>query len=182
MLRSVCYQSSVTPENQEYSGSEAKLFFNKSPKWKPQWPHKKVWLLKHWRIQSGGKGARDECAPPTPPNPISFIFMQFSAKLLRNSKFSPPLQGAGAPPRLGNPGSATVKEIFAQIFSFSFPQVHTYDEDSCSCRCNNEHDAVRCAANQHWENMQCACMCNEKPSCARDEVFNNSTCRYWSFP
>ena len=43
-----------------------------------------------------------------PIGPISFIFMQFSAKILQNNRFSAQTQGL-ALPRLGNPGSATVE-------------------------------------------------------------------------
>ena len=181
LRRYACYQSSVTPENQEYSGSKAKWFLNNnnSLKLKHQWLDK-IGLHTDAPVKALKMGALRMRALPL--GSIPFIFIQFSVKIFRNNRFSPPPQKLAAPPRLGNPGFATVKDIFAKIFSFSFPQVHTYDEDSCSCRCNNEHDAVRCAANQHWENMQCACVCNEKPSCAHDEVFNNSTCRYWSFP
>ena len=39
-----------------------------------------------------------------PLGPISFISMQFLAKILPNSRFLPQTQGLA--PRLGNPGSA----------------------------------------------------------------------------
>ena len=42
----------------------------------------------HWRIQEGGGGLLRR-APPLPLGPISFIFMQFLAKILRNNRFLP---------------------------------------------------------------------------------------------
>ena len=47
------------------------------------------------------RGARD------PRGPISFIFMQFSAKILPYNRLSHRTQGLAAPCRLANPGSAT---------------------------------------------------------------------------
>ena len=51
------------------------------------------------------RGARKR----SPLGPISFIFMQFSAKILSNNRFSPQTQGGWCPPCpcLGNPGSVT---------------------------------------------------------------------------
>ena len=42
-------------------------------------------------------------------SPITFIFMQFSAKILPNNKFLHQIQGLVTTPQLRNPGSATGK-------------------------------------------------------------------------
>ena len=63
-----------------------------------------------WQTSIGGsKGGRQGRAPPPPPlGPNSFIFMQFLGKFGQNNRLAPPPWGL-APPRLGNPGSATDK-------------------------------------------------------------------------
>ena len=45
-----------------------------------------------------------------PVNPISFIFMQFSAIILPNNRFLPEIQEFVSS-RLGNPGSGTVQGV-----------------------------------------------------------------------
>ena len=59
-----------------------------------------------WQIQGEGRGARDS-RPLL--GPIPFIYMQFSAKILSNNRFTPSPQGLAPPPGLGNPGSATAE-------------------------------------------------------------------------
>ena len=56
----------------------------------------------------GSRGWRQGRAPP-PLGPNSFIFMQFSVKIWPNNRLAPPPWKL-APPRLGNPGSATERE------------------------------------------------------------------------
>ena len=47
-----------------------------------------------------------------PLSPISFIFMQFLAKILPNNEILPQTQGLiPPPPSLGNPGSATTRIV-----------------------------------------------------------------------
>ena len=73
-----------------------------------------MWRIIGWQGGRGGamaesrEGVLGTCKPPSPiPRPISFIFMQFSAEILLNSRFSPQTQRLTARPYLGNPGSAT---------------------------------------------------------------------------
>ena len=67
-------------------------------------------------VGEGGRGAFSQVQPMADPRgiardpwgPISFIFMQFSAKILPNISFFAPNSGIGPHPlRLGNLGSAT---------------------------------------------------------------------------
>ena len=67
----------------------------------------------HWRIQMRG-GARD-----APLGPISFILMQFLAKILEINKFSVQNQIATY---LGNPGSAT-----GNISNVHVSKTHSFD-------------------------------------------------------
>ena len=59
------------------------------------------------------------------PGPISFIFMQFSARILSNNRFSATTQGLAPPPlRLGNPGSGA--ELSGNKFSSHHSQLKNY--------------------------------------------------------
>ena len=64
------------------------------------------------------------------PGPISFIFMQFSEKILSNNRFLPETQGSA--PRLGNPGSVTVNchdtihLISTNIFTPESPEIFSF--------------------------------------------------------
>ena len=60
-----------------------------------------------------GGGALGTRAPPL--GPISFIFIQFSVKILSNSRFFLRTQGLAPLPRLGNPGSATGFITFSNL-------------------------------------------------------------------
>ena len=57
----------------------------------------------HWWIQGGTAGT---CPPPPPTGSISFIFAYIFAKKCMRWRSAPPQQ-VGAPPPMGNPGSAT---------------------------------------------------------------------------
>ena len=49
------------------------------------------------------------------PGPISFIFMQFSVKILPNNRLVPIFGVGASPSRLGNPGSTTAKCVLLVV-------------------------------------------------------------------
>ena len=62
--------------------------------------------------------------------PISFIFMQFSSKILSNNRFFSRNSGVGAP-RLGNPGSATALGIPGPPLTATFLSLKTLPTNNC---------------------------------------------------
>jgi len=56
------------------------------------------------------------------------------------------------------------------------PATQDYDEESCSCRCRNSHDATSCTAPKRWDEKYCRCVCPVLVNCLDDEYFDFNTC------